>query len=260
MKTLTSWKLGFSFAGAIVLGALATLPARAQNYPTILAGQSPLDWWRFDETTPSAAVETVTNLGSAGAAGNGYVVNAGYQVTGTNGIIGNGVYLSNPGQDTGFCYTRIDIPNITALNPEPPFTVEFWAMPNSPFNPSDSTGVCPVSSDSPFPLTATTRSGYLFYVVASGWTLRVGGEASYTAVVTANVTVSTNSFTHVVGEFDGSTAWLYLNGVLAASAPAAGGPFHRNTWVPTRIGGTSLGGDTGEEYGDVNGYEPFEAG
>ena len=127
------------------------------------------------------------------------------------------------------------------------------------FSPSDATGLCPLSSDSPFPGTGS-RSGYLFYVTPTSWTLRLGGEASYTAVATATLTVSTNSWTHVVGEFDGSAATLYINGALVASGPATGGPYHRNTWVPTRIGGTSLGGNTGEEYVDGNNNSPFEEG
>jgi len=261
MKTPKSCKFPV-VAGAILFGALATLPVLAQTYPTIFQALSPVDWWQFDETTQSPAINTVSNLGSAGITGTGYVVSAGYSVTGSNGIVGNGVYLSNPGDATGICYTRIDIPNNAALNPPPPFTFEFWAKPNSPFTGGDSTGLCPVSSDSPFGSGAYdgARSGYLIYATPTDWEFRLGGQESYTAVVTANMTVSTNSWTYVVGEFDGTTASLFINGVLAASAPASGGPFHPNNWVPTRIGGTSLGGDDNEEYGDAYGYEPLEAG
>jgi len=54
------------------------------------------------------------------------------------GIVGNAVQLINAGDAVGYCYTRIDIPNLAALNPQPPFTVEFWAKPTS--LSSDSTG------------------------------------------------------------------------------------------------------------------------
>src|SRR5580658_2398666 len=105
MKTLKKWKIGASFAGAVLLSALATLPLRAQ-YTTILQGQGPIDWWRFAETTPSPAVNIISNHGSAGAAATGYVVDG--AMTGVPGIVGNAVLLVNAGDTVGDCYTRID--------------------------------------------------------------------------------------------------------------------------------------------------------
>ena len=138
MKTRKSWKTGSALAGAILLGALATLPIHAQNYPTLIQAQSPLDYWRFDETTPAPAPDIISNLGSAGPAGNGYAVDG--ALTGQpGGIVGNAVQLINVGDTVGDCYTRIDIPNLAALNPNPPFTIEFWAKPTS--LSADSTGM-----------------------------------------------------------------------------------------------------------------------
>jgi hypothetical protein len=230
----------------MLLGALAAVPVRAQTYPTLLKAQSPADYWRFDETTHSPAINVISNQGSAGAAGTGYVIQA---VTGVpGGIVGNCILFTNSGQDVGHCYSRIDIPNLAALNPEPPFTVEFWAKPNSPFAPVNDetplTGLSPVSSiclagSSSF---EHARLGYVFYANPGGWEFRLGGVDSYTATAITALTVSTDSWTYVVGEFDGTSALLYINGVLAATGPATGGPFQPNTFMPTRIGGTSLPG------------------
>jgi len=252
MKTLISPKLGASFAGAILLGALANLPVLAQNYPTLIEAQSPLNYWRFNETTNSPAINTVANLGSTGAAGTGYALDG--AITGQRGIVGNCVLLTNVGQAIGDCYTRIDIPNVPALNPEPPFTIEFWLKPNAPFAPNGDatppTGLCALSSDSPDP-GGSSRSGYLFYVLPGSITFRLGGEESYCATAAATLTVSTNSWTQVVGEFDGTTAMIYINGELAGSGVASlSAPFHPNQWVTTRVGGTSL---DGSEFTDVNG-------
>jgi hypothetical protein len=250
MKTLNSWKPGSALAGAILFGALSALPVLAQTYTNIIAGQSPIDWWRFDETQTSPVINTVANSGTAGVTGTGYVV--GSVTLGEPGIVGTAAFLSNPGQGTGNCQARIDIPNSTAFNPQPPWTVEFWTMPNTPFDPSDSTGLCPISSDSPAGSAGFegARSGYLFYVTPTSWVMRIGGVESYTAIVTASATVSLTSFTYVVGEFDGTTASLYINGVLAASSAAGANPFQPNNFVPTRIGGTALPGD---EYEDGSG-------
>jgi hypothetical protein len=253
MKTPKSWKIDSALAGVILLGALASLPVRAQNYPTLILAQSPLDYWRFNETTPSPAPDIISNLGSAGAAGNGYAVGA---LTGQpGGIVGNAVQLINAGDAVGYCYTRIDIPNLAALNPQPPFTVEFWAKPTS--LSSDSTGLCVLSSDSPFPGDGS-RSGYLFYVKAGagGWTFRLGGENSYTATAASTAAATSNTWTHIVGEFDGTNATLYINGALAGSGTAnVSSPFHANRWVPTRIGGTSLLGDAYEDGNAAGVYE-----
>jgi hypothetical protein len=247
MKKLKSRKLGSSLAGAILLGTLAALPLRAQNYPTLLQAQAPFDWWRFEETTPSPAVNVISNHGSVGAIGTGYVVDG--ALTGVPGIVGNAVLLSNPGDTVGDCLTRIDIPNVAALNPEPPFTIEFWAKPTT--LSSDSTGVCILSSLSPFPGT-TSRSGYLFYENTAAYTFRLGGENSYTATATSATAPAAGTWAHIVGEFDGTTITIFINGVLSGNSTAnESAPYHVNTWVATRIGGTSLlGGEyVDQEYG-----------
>jgi hypothetical protein len=252
MKTPKSWKTTGALAGTILLGTLATPPASAQDYPTLIQAQSPVDYWRLDETTPSPAINTVSNLGSTGAAGTGYVLNG--ALTGQPGIVGNSIRLFNLGQYTGQDTKMVDIPNLPALNPEPPFTIEFWTLPNTPLDPiagtnsdgslvPDTTGICVLESDSPDP-SASSRSGYLFYVLSNSFTFRLGGEGGYAATATANVIVSTNSWTHVVGEFDGTTASIYINGVLKGTG-AVNNSFHINQWHPTRIGGTVLQGDEG---------------
>ncbi len=256
MKTLRSRKVRSSLGGALLLGALATSPLHAQTYQSIIEGDSPLDFWRFTETVASPLPNTVTNLGSVGAAGTGYVVGPGYSVTGTNGIVGNGIFLSNPGQGSGTVDTKIDIPNIPALNPNPPFSIEFWAQPNpnATFAPSDSTGLCPLSSlcpDGDPNFSESARSGWLFYVTPTSWTMRLGGLQSYTAVCTFGTNVPNTSWTHVVGEFDGSTAYLYLNGYLVKTTPATSNPFQPNHFQVLRFGGTTLANNPNAE--DANG-------
>ncbi|HUD47962.1 MAG TPA: LamG-like jellyroll fold domain-containing protein [Candidatus Baltobacteraceae bacterium] len=256
MKTRQSWKIASASAAAMLLGALATLPVRAQTYPTQIEALMPLDYWRLNEKALPLAPDIISNLGSAGAAGNGYALSG--ALTGQpGGIVGNAVQLLNPTDDLDDCYTRIDIPNLAVLNPAPPFTIEFWAKPTS--LSSDSTGLCVLSSDSPFP-GDTSRSGYLFYLKAGpgGWTFRLGGENSYTATAAQPGTATQGAWSHIVGEYDGTNASLYVNGVLAASGSSSlSSPFHANDWVPTRIGGTAL---YGAEYADGNGNSAYGTG
>lgn len=259
MKTLKPWKLSCRLAGATLLGALAALPGRAQDFPTKLETLGPINYWRLNETTPSPAINTVSNQGSAGAVGTGYVVDG--ALTGQPGIVGNSVLLSQG--DTGDCITRVDIPNNRAFNPDPPFSIEFWANPTS--ISTDSTGLAVLSSMSPFP-GGGSRSGYLFYLkqgASAGtaiYTMRVGGEDSYSGTAaSATVPSPANSWTHVVGEFDGTTVYIYINGVLSGSGLASvSQPFHYNQWVSTRLGGTSLNGNEYDQYGAGNrGYNGY---
>jgi hypothetical protein len=56
-----------------VTSAVAALVVRAV-YPNIVAGFNPLAYWRFDETSPSPALNAVTNASSLGSILNGYIV------------------------------------------------------------------------------------------------------------------------------------------------------------------------------------------
>src|SRR5271168_271468 len=114
MKTRKSWKLHSYFAGAMLLGALATLPARAQTFTSIIQSNAPIDYWRFNETVTAPAVNTIANLGSMGT-WDGYAADG--ALTGAPGIVGNAIQLINAGDVVGNCDTRIDIPNNPGLNP-----------------------------------------------------------------------------------------------------------------------------------------------
>ena len=258
MNTSKPWKTGCSLAGAILLGTLATLPARGQNYPTLIEAQSPVDYWRLNETNHSPAINTISNLGSTGAAGTGYVLSG--ALTGEPGIVGHSVRVFNLSQDVGQETNMVDIPNLPELNPEPPFTIEYWMKPNLPFEPNDSTnaqgnlipdttGLCVLSSLSPNP-EQDSRSGYLFYALPGSLTFRIGGEGGYAATAAANVALSNANWTHVVGEFDGTNASIYINGVLAGTG-AVNNSFHINQWAPTRLGGIEL---DGSEYLFLDNY------
>ncbi len=252
MKTLNSWKPGAALAGAILFGALGALPVWAQ-FDTIISSQAPIDWWKFDETIASPPINLVSNLGTLGSVGTGYVV--GGVELGAPGIVGNAAFFTNVGQAVGNCSARIDIPNRPELNPEPPFSIEFWAKPLLPYAPSGDgtppTGLAAVSS---LTVSGTSgvegaRSGYVFYESPLGWEFRMGGLQSYSATIIVSLAPSSN-WVHLVGTFDGTTVQFYTNGVLAGSSAVTGGPFHPNNFSPTRIGGTCL---PGSEYADGNG-------
>jgi hypothetical protein len=76
-------------------------------------------------------------------------------------------------------------------------------------------------------------SGYILYATAADtWQFWLGAGTAWRIVSGPAVTL--NAWTHLVGTFDGATARLYVNGVLAASS--AGAAFAANTSAPLRFG------------------------
>jgi len=222
--------------------ALACLAASAADYQTTVTGFGPLGYWRLDETTTAPAVNKVSNVGSLGSSADGFVVlDVG---KGEPGVVGNSIRLNNPGPNTGYAGSKIDVPYNPGLNPVPPFSVEFWAKPSS-LAGSDSTGVCPLSSFDPNNFGGANRSGYLFYVNNTGtWQFRLGTVGGYAGICTAsgaNATVGT--WQHIAATYDGATARLYVNGVQVGTTAADVGDWTRNTEMALRLGGTGLQGN-----------------
>ncbi len=212
------------------------------DYAGMVTSFNPLAYWRFNEPNASPPLNQVANSSPLGSLANG---NAILDATkGEAGIVGNAVRFFNNGNNISYCGSKIDVPYQSALNPDPPFSIEFWAKPATTGN--DFTGHCPVSSLNPH-FAALNRSGWLFYVGSSAlWQFRLGSENNYAATLNATSGFATNGvWQHVVGSYDGTTARLYVNGslvgssTLSASARAA---FRRNTQSALRIGGTSLSG------------------
>lgn len=242
----TNHKLATLLIAALGLGLSAALPAHA-DYPGSVLAQNPVGYWPFDETTASPALNAVTNATALGAVGTGYLIRSvdGVDASkGEPGIVGNSVRFYNDGNVVGYSGSKIDVPYTAALNPDPPFTVEFWAKPSNLGTDSFS----PLANLNAY-FTGANRSGWIFYANGPGgsWQFRVGGENSYTASPTsANGLAVAGVWQHVVGVFDGATAKLYINGALAKSADASGSaPFKANKWVGLRIGSTALAGSDG---------------
>ena len=224
--------------------ALFCASAQAADYPTTVSGFNPLGYWRLNETTASPPLNKVANSGSVADADGYFVLDTELGQTGANAIVGNAVRLNNAGSALGYCGSKIDVPFTPGLNPNPPFSVEFWAKPNS--ITSDSTGVSPLSDFNPNSFGGGNRSGWLFYVNNNGrWQFRLGLTSGYAGIVSAsggNATVGT--WQHVVATWDGTTVLLYVNGVqvgsLAVSQASTG--WKPNPQMALRIGGTPLTG------------------
>jgi hypothetical protein len=238
-----------SSATALLL-AFGAGQAVGADYQSTVLSFNPVAYWRLNETTAVPAANIAANAGSLGTVGNGYVV---LDVTNAEpGIVGNSFRFSNPTGDAAFCGSKVDVPYNPTLNPNGPFTVEFWAKPTG-VTPSDVNGLIAVSAMNPdFSIDANNRSGWLFYQVTDGhWQFRVGGEHSSYVATPKGGAVTANAWHHIVGVYDGATATLYVNGQKVAG-PANAPLFNPNTTRTLRIGGSLFNGGLDDSNTDGN--------
>ena len=192
-------------AGAALLALSAALPAHADYQSTVLS-QGPVGYWRLNETTPpQVAVTTAANSGSLGATGNGTYEGSQGFFRGATGALANGTtaaHFDGSSQD-------VLIPYNAALNPAT-FSVEAWV------NADASSANCVLASGH----FASPRSGWLIYQNAAvGYNLRMynqNGTAVSLDISSTGGSVVGN-WNHLAVTFDGTTAKMYINGVMANS-------------------------------------------
>ncbi len=211
---------------AIGLGS-AVLPAHA-DYPSTVVADGPSGYWRFNDATVVTPIPLMaTNLGTVGAPANGNY--SGGVVRGVPGALAG----STASYFTGGSW--VQAPNSAALNPNPPFSIEFWIKPN----PVAGALTCPLSSTD---FTPSPRLGWLFYTdagysggyVSYGYYFRAYSTAGTIAVASPAGLLTTN-WTHVAGVVDGVHLLLYVNGQLVGSS-AWSGAFTPNTAQSIGIG------------------------
>jgi hypothetical protein len=244
--------LGWAFLAAAVLAAFALRPARA-DYPSTVLSQNPVGYWRLSETVQPPTAQSANDAGSLGAPAIGqYLLGPKLGEPGAlTGSSATSVRFFNPTQDPTLGKTKVEVPYLDALNPSGPFSVEFWAKPSMVVTDvfcmaaslnSDS-AIAPSPNSNP-------RAGWLFYQRGSTngtpnqWQFRLGNASSYLDNdAIRGGTVTTGTWHHIVGTYDGTNATLYVNGVQVASGAISG--YQPNDARPFRIGTTCFDGALG---------------
>jgi hypothetical protein len=247
------------FAGAALFAAATVWSARADYSSTVLS-HSPLAYWQLNETTPSPALNLLTNKGSVGTAGNGVIVRD--AVAAQPGKVGNSITLNNTGAGSIDVLGKVDVPFNAALNPKAPFSIELWAYPRR----NDET-LCALSSMNCQYNGGGSRLGWLIYENASvNWQFRLGLISGYAVILSSSAAPVVNSWQHIVATFDGTTAKIYVNGVLSGSGAVAAG-WAPNTQMPLMFGALPLDGAGGNSidgpacsFGGIAGYRGFDGG
>jgi hypothetical protein len=178
------------------------------THSAIVRGGGPAAFWRLGEKSGSTASDLV----------------GGYNGT-FNGTVTYGVAGALPRDvDTAIGFDGssgyVAVPYGAVLNPQGPFTVEAWVLPNA--IPNSAGTPCPISSAQ----FTGNRSGWQIRERDTGWQFVLynhsGSSVANDGLAnTAHGGVpSTSSWTHLVGVYDGSTTYLYVNGVAYSSSVA----------------------------------------
>jgi hypothetical protein len=174
------------------------------THAAIVGADAPAALWRLNEGGGTIAYDSVGGHNAA------YTGTLTYGVT---GAVGPDTAVEFDGS-SGYAAA----PFSAGLNPQGPFTVEAWVRPN----------IVPDSAGTPCPIASaqfvSDRSGWQIRERDTGYQFVLYNHAgSGTAAnVLGGGTPSTVNWTHLVGVYDGTNAYLYVNGALANSASAAG--------------------------------------
>jgi hypothetical protein len=228
-STLKPMRIRICYTNAVALLSgvvvLACSVVRVQaDYASAVLANSPLGYWRLNETSQPPAADVANNSGSLGAAATGYYVGAAsHPVSGALKATTDAAasYDATAGTVTA-------APYLAALNPDGAFTVEAWLNPGADTTAAAPT--CPLSSGQ----FASPRSGWLIYQVDTGWAFRMYNEngTAFSVNLVGGPAPVVGTWSHVVAVYDGTTAYVYVNGVQAASdtptgyVPSAGGSFY----------------------------------
>lgn len=276
-------KVLLSFIGFVLL-IITAIQAGAQAYSNAVVALNPVAYWPLTETTqPPFGAYIATNLGTAGAAGNGFYetwfqpLNTGtntlyYQtnnITHTNGAIADGDTAFqgfNNGTGTGgyvvFPRTTNGVVN-PAITIVPPFSVEFWVKPTTltaGVRPIVNQGRVPIQDLADYGYATTNNKGFCigqfngnaFFAV---WNNRGGNNPH----VEADAAMTANVWQHMVATFNGTNLIWYRNGAQAATANTTGTANSQGAlYVPDLISPLLIG--SGSIIGAGNGGSEFDGG
>ncbi|HWD92495.1 MAG TPA: DUF2341 domain-containing protein [Verrucomicrobiae bacterium] len=267
--------------GSAVLALAAALPTLAQSYSNAVMSLNPVAYWPLNETVqPPFGAYIATNIGTAGAAGNGY-----YQTwfqplkTGTNviyyqtnnvqhipGPIGDGDMALNCTRSAAGAGGYVVFPRTTngvvnsAVSLVPPFSIEFWCMPSSNLSQVMSIineGRVPEQQGANLNF-STNETGFgigqfgnnFYFATWSG-----SGQDSTKAELDTPLT--TNVWQHMVITFDGTNQVWYKNGVKTKNAviPASKGNALGQLYLPNLTAPLLIG--TGSIIGSGNGASEY---
>ena len=205
-----------SSAIGMVLLAWCAGRAAGADLPATVLSQQPVGYWRLSETTQPPAPSPAVNSGSLGKVADGQFLFG--PKRGEPGALGGSAATSvrffNPTLDPTFGGSKVEVPYHDGLNPNGPFSVEFWAKPSlvvtDAFCMVASLNSDPAIGARPIPI--RVRAGCFTRIprdqpTVNQWQFRLGNSDRYLDNdAIRGGTVTTGAWHHIVGTFNGSNA------------------------------------------------------
>jgi hypothetical protein len=258
---------GSATTAVATLTTILTVPAGAGTgaFQANLLGLNPVAYWPLQETAQPPPAQIETNYGSLGPVGNAYYSSTN-AVPGANGVTGDGDASVNFAGGVAGSFLYVPMTSNSVSLPVGPFTVEAWVYPTNVSHPNiivSQTGAPGSGGLNGGPNSA----GWALaqdYVPSSessafqGWSFHVfnGQGAKGGAEATVPDLISLNTWYHIVGVFDGTNCYLYIDGTNATPQGyqiAINGSYVQDTWDQLAIGsagGSALNND--RYYGNID--------
>ncbi len=210
-----------------------------------LGDLNPEGWWRMNETNGNTAI----NSGSLGSALN--FPYAGTYTLGVNGIrppTENGFETNNRAVRFNGSSGRVESSAFVAAVSTSVFSVSAWAKLTG------GSGERVVVSSRDY----GTPRGYVLAASSSRWRFYIADLISGANAfrILEGPTLASNTWVHLLGSFDGTTARFYVNGALVASTNLT--QFQPNVGNKFRIGYGSYKGSAGYFPGEVDEVAYFQ--
>ncbi len=162
-----------------------------------------------------------------------------------NGTLQNGATFAAGQVGQAFNFTalnqRVEIPDDNSLDLTNAVTLEAWIAPTQFGEATEGTTIFTKGDLSVF----GNQPYGLFYNSTGRIVMRVGNNSTFSTSIVSQTVLPLNTFSHVVGTYDGTTAKVYVNGVLETSGNDGIGTMTTNN-LPVRIGANGFAGFLGK--------------
>ncbi len=179
-----------------------------QPYSNMVMSFNPAAYWRLNETNQPPSAGTAANLGFLGTDGDG-------SYTGSPAWVA-GALVGSPDTAAGFNgASSVNVPFTPSLSLSPPFTIEAWVKATVSQTPGNF--ACALACGE----FASPRSGWLIYQSATGWNFRMYDQND----LNTSLNIETGGapvpgvWYHVAAVYDGTTGFIYVNGVGISANP-----------------------------------------
>lgn len=162
-----------------------------------------------------------------------------------NGTLQNGTTFAAGKVGQAFSFTNenqaVVIPDNDSLDITNAVTLEAWVAPSQIGNPNNATTIMHKGDISSF----GNQPYSLHYNREGTVVFRVGNSSTFSLSTGSTTVLPLNTFTHIVGTYDGTTSKIYINGVLEGSSVENIGAMVTNN-LPLRIGNNGAAGFVGK--------------